>query len=263
MISSCALASGSSGNCFYIEVGDNSYLIDAGLSAKYICQRLNSIGKNILSIKGIFITHEHTDHICGLKTLLKRFNIPIYLTKGTYDSCFNMNIDKKFVNIIKPNKEFFLDDSIIFPFLKSHDAKEPVGYSFIYNNEKISFITDLGYATDIVKEQISSSSILFLESNYDNHMLINGRYPYYLKERIKGKKGHLSNYDASVAVIENATSKLKYVVLSHISLNNNTCDLAYNTFFSMISERVDLENIPISLSFQSKCTNIISLNNKN
>jgi phosphoribosyl 1,2-cyclic phosphodiesterase len=258
MIKSFALASGSSGNCFFYEANDSFFLIDAGISAKQICERLAYQGKNILNINGIFITHEHIDHIQGIKILSKRFNIPIFLTQGTYNN-FPECIGQSNVNILKPDKEIELNGVRIMPFRKSHDAKEPVSFSFTCSGKTVSFITDLGIADERVKEQISRSDVLFLEANYDTDMLNHGRYPYPVKIRISGDKGHLSNYDSSLLALENASSRLKHIILSHLSQNNNNSIIALNTFKNILKERTDLENIDIEISTPWSSSKIINL----
>jgi phosphoribosyl 1,2-cyclic phosphodiesterase len=257
-IQTFALASGSSGNCFFYEANNQSFLIDAGISAKQICERLSYKGKNILNIEGIFITHEHVDHIQGLKVLSKRYEIPIYITQGTYNNCPTVGINSD-IHIIRPDKEIDVGGIAVLPFKKSHDAAEPVSFSFTWHGKTISFITDLGIADERAKEQVGKSDALFLEANYDPDMLHNGRYPYPVKARIQGTNGHLSNYDASLLALEHAQVRLKYLMLSHLSQNNNTSIMALQTFKEMLKERKDLEKLDVDISTQREISKSIIL----
>jgi phosphoribosyl 1,2-cyclic phosphodiesterase len=235
----CALASGSSGNCFYIENNKtkSAVIVDCGISAKQITERLGFIGKNPGNIKGIFITHEHSDHVRGVDVFSRKFKIPIFATKKTAESCFLCS-DEELINFIKNNETVDLGGMKIEAFSKSHKAADPVSYN-VFNGKRISIITDVGYGCENVITNISNSDGLFIESNYDDNMLDNGPYPYFLKKWIKSDVGHLSNFQSATAVLENASSKLKCVVLSHLSKNNNT-PLAALSAFGLLKERRDL-----------------------
>ncbi|MCK5282682.1 MAG: MBL fold metallo-hydrolase [Nanoarchaeota archaeon] len=248
------LASGSSGNCFYIGSDKGDILIDAGISCKQISQRLEQIGKDIRDIKGIFVTHEHGDHTRGIDVLTRKYNIPVYINKGTLRNCY---LDKSNVNLIKSDEEINLNGLKILPFSKSHEAADPVSYLIKNKGKKVSIITDIGYSCDNVIKSVAESDLVILESNHDTNMLKNGSYPHYLKKRIGGDKGHLSNYDAGLLVLEHGKRKLQYVLLSHLSLNNNTPDVALNTFNSMLRERKDLQNLKTMLTYREKPTELI------
>ena len=226
----CALASGSSGNCFYIENSktNSAVIVDAGISAKKIVEKLCLVGKSPDKIKGIFITHEHSDHIKGADVFARKFNIPIFATKKTAENCFLCS-DGDLINFIKNNETVDLGGMKVEAFSKSHRAADPVSYN-VFNGKRISIITDVGYGCENVLANISNSDALFLESNYDNNMLDNGPYPYFLKKWIKSDIGHLSNFQSATSVLENASSKLKYLVLSHLSQNNNTPLIALSAF---------------------------------
>lgn len=241
-----ALASGSSGNCFYIgKDKDSGILVDAGISSKQIVNRLGLIGKNPLNIKGILITHEHSDHIRGADVFARNFNVPIFVTKKTNDSCFLCS-KEGLIYPISNNEEFELAKMEIQAFPKSHKASDPVMFS-IRGNKKVSVITDAGYSCKNINESIQDSDFLCLESNHDENMLETGPYPYFLKKWIKSDNGHLSNKQAVSSVLENACPKLKTIILSHLSENNNTPDMALNTFKSMLKQRKDL-NIRLDVS---------------
>ncbi len=247
------LASGSSGNCFYVEHNETAILIDAGISSKSIIERLNLIGKSPTKIKGIFITHEHSDHVKGVDVFARKFQVPIFATKGTAENCFLCS-EEELINIIKNDELVDINGMRIEAFSKSHSAEDPVSYN-IYNNKKISIITDLGLISESVIESVSDSHILCIESNHDKLMLEHGPYPEYLKKWIKSDKGHLSNLKASLCVLEHASSKLKHVILSHLSITNNTPLLALETFSSLLKERRDLKP-RIALSFRERPTSL-------
>ncbi len=224
----CVLASGSSGNCFYIENNNQAVLIDAGISTKQIVERLSIIRKNPFNIKGIFITHEHSDHIKGADFFARKFNVPIFSTKKTIESC-DLCSDQDLINYINNDEIIKLSGMDIEAFSKSHRAADPVSFN-ICNKKKISIMTDIGYACNNVIDNIADSDLLCLESNYDSEMLRNGKYPYFLKKWIESDIGHLGNFDSAKCVFENSSSKLKYLILSHLSKNNNTPALALDSF---------------------------------
>lgn len=255
----CALASGSSGNCFYIgnEKKSAGILIDAGISAKQISQRLNFIGKKPQSIRGIFITHEHADHIRGADVFARQFNVPIFATKKTSQNSILCN-DENLIKVIKNNETVKLIGLDIEAFSKVHKAADPVSYTAI-DKKRVSVITDLGHCCKNVTDQVSHSNLLFLESNHDVNMLEAGPYPYFLKKWVKGDNGHLSNNQASLCVLEHATRKLKHVFLSHLSSTNNTPKIALHTLNSIIRERKDL--FPkIAVSSREQPTELIRIN---
>jgi len=241
----CALASGSSGNCFYIRNGKNAILVDAGISSKQIVSRLEMINQNPSLIKGIFITHEHSDHIKGADVFARNFNVPIYATSKTSTSSFICS-DENLVREIDNDEIVNVGNMKIEAFSKSHKAVDPVSFN-IFNGKRISVITDAGYACKSIINQVSDSDFLCLESNHDINMLENGPYPWHLKKWIKGNDGHLSNLQASLCVLEHGNKKLKNVVLAHLSQFNNTPELALKTFNDLIKERKDL-NPKISVS---------------
>lgn len=233
----CVLASGSSGNCFYVENKNKAILIDSGISCKQIVERLKMVGKDVLKIKGIFISHEHSDHVKGADVFVRKFHVPIFLTKKTFENCF-FSFDEDFLNIINNNSIIDLCDMEIEAFSKSHNCPDPISFN-IHNGKQVSIITDVGYACDNVIRSISTSDFLCIESNYDEEMLENGQYPYFLKKWIKSDIGHLSNNQAALGVLENASTRLRNIVLSHLSKNNNTTKLAFDSF-KILKQRKDL-----------------------
>lgn len=250
-----ALASGSSGNCFYIENKGCAVLIDAGISSKQICERLAILKKNPELIKAVFITHEHSDHTRGADVFSRNFNVPIYATKKTIqNSCLRFS-DK--TETIRNNGIIDLGGMKIEAFSKPHSAIDPVSYS-IFNGKKISVITDVGFASKNIVSNVSDSDFLFMEANHDEMMLEAGPYPYFLKKWIKSDSGHLSNFQSAICMLEHANSKLKNIVLSHLSETNNNPKLAIETFKFLINERKDLKP-EISISGRFTPTRLFNL----
>jgi phosphoribosyl 1,2-cyclic phosphodiesterase len=250
------LGSGSSGNCFYIENSKSAVLVDAGLSCKQVVDRLGAIDKSPEKIKAIFVTHEHSDHIRGVDVLARNFNIPVYATSKTIENS-TLCSDRNLVQGIASDQTVKVDGMKIETFSKSHAAADPVFYT-ISQGKKIGIITDAGYACDNINEAIGNCDLLCLESNHDLDMLEHGRYPHFLKNWIKSDTGHLSNLQAGLAVLEYGNDKLKNIILSHLSVNNNTPLLALETFSRLINERVSFKP-EVLLSSRACPTRIISL----
>lgn len=216
----CPLASGSKGNSLFVSCKNTCFLIDAGLSGIEIERRLKSIGIPPESLTAIIITHEHSDHIKGAGILSRRFNVPVYISQKTYNAAPNLGRIEA-LHFFECGIPFEIDQVLVSPFSISHDAEDPAGLTLEYNGHKIGIATDLGIATTLVKEHLKNSHVLYLESNHDLEMLINGPYPWHLKQRIKGRSGHLSNNDATVLLSELVTDQLKHVILAHLSEENN------------------------------------------
>ncbi|MDQ1351122.1 MAG: fold metallo-hydrolase [Acidobacteriota bacterium] len=258
MIKVCSLSSGSNGNAIYIKTGANCFLVDAGISCKQICLRLHQIESHISHIKGIFITHEHSDHIRGLEVLLKKHPTPVYLTQETYRN-MPITIDETLLHFISANDRIIIDETVIQSLPKSHDAVEPLLFCFYYKGKKISVITDAGYGCDNVIAALREAHIIFLESNYDEEMLQSGFYPPYLKKRIAGPSGHLSNVNAGTLIRDHASPYLEYIFLSHLSENNNTPRLALETFLSIVKERNDLEKLNTILTSRYHVSDVVEI----
>jgi phosphoribosyl 1,2-cyclic phosphodiesterase len=232
----CSLFSGSSGNCTLVGSKDAAILIDAGASAKAICKALNSADSDISKIAAIFITHEHIDHIKGLPQLISKYKIPVYANKGTIEGIIKDKvIDTRYINEMATGETNEIADMCISSFSTSHDSKDSVGYRIhISEGKKVAVVTDLGYVSETVLENIKYCDAVMLESNHDVKMLQNGSYPYYLKRRILSANGHLSNDDCSSVLpmlVENGT---KYILLAHISKENNFPELAVQTAVSVL-----------------------------
>ncbi len=220
-----AIASSSKGNSSYLETKKIKALIDVGISYTRIKNALKEINVDVSEITHVFITHEHSDHILGLKMLLKHHSPKVYLTKGT-----NSYLKLKDANIIEALKEVIVDDLSILPIPLSHDAKEAVGFVFKGNNKSICYITDTGYIINELTPLLENHTLYYLESNYDPFTLIHSERPYHLKKRIIDEKGHLSNEESAYYFSLLKGERTKHLVHSHISEECNTFDKIKETF---------------------------------
>lgn len=239
MFKFCSLKSGSSGNCYYIQSENVKILIDAGMNGKTTESLLKSVGFEAFGLDAILITHEHRDHISGAGVLSRRYDIPIFANSPTWNAMARQmgKISEKNRIQFVTNKEFAIGDITVLPYIKSHDAAEPVMFCLKHGGHKISVMTDLGYISKGVARSVMDSDILVLESNHDVDMLVNGGYPYYLKKRILSNIGHLSNETAGRFLVK--MSKMRScgkVFLGHLSHNNNTPELAYSTVDTLLKE---------------------------
>jgi len=225
------IVSGSSGNCAYAGLSGEHFIIDAGLSGKRLTAALFQL--NITKPSAIFITHEHSDHIAGAGIIARRFGIPIYATPLTWRYFLRHKklgpLEEEQVKHILPEQPVMIGSAKVTAFDIPHDASQPVGYIFEADGVKIAYATDIGKATDTVIEYLRGTNVLLIESNHDLEMLKNGRYHADLKARVAGSRGHLSNAAAGQLVAEIAWDGLKYVVLGHLSEENNRPMLAYDT----------------------------------
>jgi len=251
----CPLASGSKGNSLFVSCLKNSILIDAGLSGIEIQRRLNVLNINPESLTAIIITHEHSDHVKGAGILSRRFNLPVYITQKTYEAAAQGLGKIEDICFFECGTPFKIDQILVSPFSISHDATDPSGLTMEYNGYKIGIATDLGIVTSLVKEHLKNSHILYLESNHDLDMLINGSYPWYLKQRIKGRTGHLSNVDAKNLLSELRTDALKHVILAHLSEENNSPQKAVQE----ISKSLNGSNVVLHVARPDQPGTIIKL----
>lgn len=226
MIKICALASGSNGNCYYIGNESEAILVDAGINCKQILKRMEEKNLDPRKIKAIFISHEHSDHVRGVRVLGKKLDIPSYMTKGTFDSLYYTN-QPSAVRYIVPDESVRIGSFIIHPFLKNHDGSEPASFRIESGGVNIGVFTDIGTPCNNVTSHLSKCQALFLETNYDEKMLWEGSYPYHLKKRIFSDVGHLSNKQAFELLDSYAGGKLECVFLSHLSAENNTPQKAF------------------------------------
>lgn len=229
----CSIASGSSGNCIYAGSADTSVLIDAGISGKRIEAGLNGLDLTTPDIDAILITHEHSDHIKGLGVLARRYGIPIYATQGTIGALKKSTaigkIPEDLWHVIAADSSFTVGDLAVKPFSISHDAAEPVGYRIEHGGKALATATDMGCYDEYTVDALKDLDVLLLESNHDVRMLEAGRYPYYLKRRILGEKGHLSNETAGQLLCRVLHEGIREIFLGHLSEENNYEALAFET----------------------------------
>ncbi len=240
------LASGSKGNAIYMESGATSVLIDAGLSAREIERRLGMLGKTAEALAGIIVSHEHTDHIRGVGPLARRFNVPVYITESTYRTAERALMTLPQISWIDSETPFEIGAFWFSPFLISHDAVEPLGFTLTDGTLRIGIATDLGIVTQLVRENMRGSHVAVVEFNHDPDMLMEGPYPWDLKQRIRGRKGHLSNPTASKFVETIFHADLEKVVLAHLSETNNTPDSARDCLMRQVGRRVDPEQVVVA-----------------
>ncbi len=228
---SCALRSGSSGNAILLASEQSSLLVDAGITGRGLACALQELEEDPAKLKGILLTHEHWDHISGLGVLLRRYRVPLYLNRKTLQACLSDlgKVDPDLIRVIYDYETIRIDDFEIKPFPISHDAADPVGYTAKTDLGMIGICTDLGYTDEYVYKALAGTDICYLEANYDPGMLKAGSYPPYLKERIAGHQGDLSNHDCGRACVQLLEQGTERIVLSHLSLENNFPPLALLT----------------------------------
>lgn len=262
MFKFCSLYSGSSGNSLLVESTNTKILIDAGESAKKITEALSLINVDINDIDAILVTHEHSDHVKGLGTISKKYNIPVFANSKTWDAMSeqgNKIVDKNKC-YYTPNDKFEIGELKIEPFQIPHDAANPCGFNIFNDSQKISIATDIGHMTSEVIHKLEDTSFLLLESNYDPNILKCSKYPYNLKQRIAGPLGHLPNADAGKTISYLMNSGLKNVMLGHLSKENNFPELAYKTVVDELLERNCNENaINITVANRMSPSTIIDL----
>ncbi len=240
----CPLFSSSSGNCTYIGSGDSGILVDAGGSFKSILSALCDRDINPETIKAVAVTHEHSDHICGLKTTLKKLNVPVIASRPTLISLKEHGALPDGCEIIDAENGAVIDDIHISRFATSHDCEGSSGYTFsLPYGQKIAVCTDLGFVSDEVRQNLLGCDLVMLESNHDVNMLKNGPYPFYLKERILSEHGHLSNGQCAALLPELIKSGTTRFVLAHLSQHNNLPTLAKSASTAALIEAGAKENL--------------------
>ena len=235
----CSIASGSSGNCIYVGSDNTHVLVDIGISGKKMETGLNSLELTGRDLDGILITREHSDHIKGLGVISRKYGIPIYATAGTVDAMVRTNalgkIPEGIFHEIQEDEPFMINDLKVNPFTIPHDAAQPVGYRLEHEGHSVGIATDLGKYNDYIIENLQGLDALLLEANHDIRMLQVGKYPYYLKQRILGDRGHLSNENAGRLLCRLLHDNLKAIFLGHLSRENNYEELAYETVCSEVT----------------------------
>lgn len=227
------LASGSSGNCYFLQSPEMTILIDAGIGPRTIKKRLKDAGHKLEEVQGVLVTHDHADHIKGLGHLGEKLYLPIYATETCHSGinrsyCMTQKLSTS-VHVIEKDCPFQLGDMVVTPFEVPHDASDNVGYKIELDNKVFCFATDIGAVTDTIARQVNNAQYLVIEANYDEDMLDRGPYPIHLKKRIKGGRGHLSNNQCAQLLCEQSNPLLKRVWLCHLSQDNNHPMLAEKT----------------------------------
>lgn len=242
-----SMGSGSSGNCYYIGTNEYGFLIDAGVGIRNVKKYLKNYNIALENILGVFITHDHSDHIKSVSRLGERCHIPVYATMEMHEG-INRNhyIDEKLSScqrFFKKGEKLHIRDFEIQSFPVNHDATDCVGYSFVFHEKRFVLATDLGYINKEAADHIVRANYLVIESNYDENMLQTGRYPYPLKQRIRGHEGHLSNDHTAQFLGANALPKLSHLFLCHLSQDNNTPELALSTITNALAHPENLKVI--------------------
>jgi len=235
----CSFSSGSSGNCYLIQSEKAAILVDVGISGRKIFNSLANADISLDDVNAVLITHEHTDHVKSLRVVTKKMpNACAYANGGTWGSIKNL-VEEEKRKVFETGLAFRINDIEVKPFLISHDAAEPVGFSFYKDEKQISILTDVGILSNDVYDEIRDADILVLEANHDVEMLRIGRYPWFLKQRILGERGHLSNVDAAKTICRMIAEKQKHrhVLLAHLSKENNFPEMAYQTIKNLLEER--------------------------
>ncbi len=251
MFNFCSLYSGSSGNSLFVESENTKLLIDAGVSSKKIETALTDLDISPNSIDGILITHEHSDHVQGLGTFAKKFNLPVYVNQKTLNAMPNQKnkILEKNIKLFTIEEFFEIGDLKIKPFSIPHDAANPCGFNIFHDNKKISIATDIGHMTNGIIKNLEDSIFIMLESNYDPEVLKFSKYPYVLKSRIAGPTGHLPNEIAGKTISHLLKSGLQQAVLGHLSKESNFPELAYKTVIDeVISSNYNEDSLKLSVA---------------
>ena len=266
-----ALNSGSNGNCYYIGNDQEAVLIDAGLSCAETEKRMKKLQLSLATVKAIFVSHEHVDHITGIPTLSKKYQLPVYITDLTLGNS-RLKIEKHLVKRFHKDKTVSIGNLSVTAFRKSHDASDPHSFMVSGNNINIGVFTDIGYPGKELIRHFKKCHAAFLETNYCEEMLETGSYPKHLKKRISGRKGHLSNTQALELYKKYKPPHLSHLILSHLSENNNKPELVYELFKPYADltriivasryEETELFTIKAS-SFDKRKKNVQPLKNEN
>ncbi len=255
MIKFQSFLSSSSGNCTYVTNDNVHLLVDCGATGKYIIQCLERVGVVPEKLDAVFVTHEHRDHVSGVGVLARKYHMPVYATEGTWVHMESIcgKIPSECQERCKANGEFQIAGLKVRPFAIPHDAAEPVGYRFSDDGSVFTIATDLGHISDEVLEQLSGSDSVIIEANHDLEMLRSGRYPYPLKKRILGEKGHLSNDACGRLCTMLAKQGTRSFWLGHLSKENNVPSLAYETVKSILREEGLAVGSDVGLNVLPQC----------
>jgi len=257
------LGSGSKGNSCVVQTRDALFLIDNGFSGKEVVRRLEEAEVKPRDINGIIVSHEHNDHIRGVGILARRFALPVYITHQTYAVIKN-TLKNTEIRYFRQGETISYEDLEIETFALPHDAVDPVGFTFAQRNgsahrHKLGYVTDLGQVTTLVKQRLQNIDALVLEANHDEHMLLNGPYPWNTKQRIRGRYGHLSNTVSGELITEIlAKTGITEVTLAHLSENNNDPNLARDTIMETVEKKCGKE-VAVHVASQHRVSREITL----
>ncbi len=252
----CVLASGSSGNCIYVGSEETGILIDAGVSGKATAERLGEIGVTPESLAAICLTHEHDDHKASLHVLHRRYDVGLYANSGTIDALgHNPKLSGLPWNIFTTGQPFEIGDLVLEPFRVPHDSYDPVGFVVRCGEARIGVATDMGMATELVRQRLRNCGALVLEANHDEAMLQASGRPWALKQRIAGRQGHLSNTKAADLIVEVAGSTLQTVFLAHLSRDCNTQALALSTVQKILG-REGMSHVDVKMTHASRISDL-------
>jgi phosphoribosyl 1,2-cyclic phosphodiesterase len=255
----CVLGSGSKGNCTLVATESARLLIDAGLSCRETYARLAAINEPADGLSAVVISHEHTDHINGLRVLALNGKLPIYISRATCDAVSRDDeIRKKITKFeyFAASEKFTIGDIEITPFPVPHDAVDPVAFTLDAQGIRISVVTDLGYIPEIVKQRVKGSHVLIFESNHDLEMLKVGPYPWHVKQRVMSRQGHLSNNATADFLTEEFDGAAQALVLAHLSETNNHPEIARLTAAQALAQRARLQFIKLHLASQTRPTEV-------
>ena len=229
-----SLNSGSNGNCYYLENEEDAILVDAGICCRETEKRMKRLGLSMSKVRAVFISHEHSDHIRGISVIAKKYQLPVYITERTLISG-RLDLSNHLVHSFIAHEEVMIGEIAVTAFPKLHDASEPHSFIVSFNEITVGVFTDIGFPCEHVIRYFSLCDAAFLEANYDDDLLENGRYPYHLKARIRGDKGHLSNKQA-FALYSAQGAHMSHLLLSHLSKDNNCPKIVRELFNSHAGE---------------------------
>ena len=248
----CSLNSGSNGNCYYVGNGQEAVLIDVGISCREIEKRMLRVGLNISKVRAIFISHEHSDHITGVPLLARKYQLPVHITENTYRMS-ELSLDEHLITELKTGIPINIGGLNITAFYKNHDACDPTSFIVSSDTVKVGIFTDIGRVCKNLVTHFKQCHAAFLEANYDEDMLMNGHYPYYLKKRITGGNGHLSNMEALKLCLDHRPKFMSHLFLSHLSKENNCPDLVKTLF------QKNFRNMEIVIASRYEATEVYNI----
>ena len=245
------LASGSKGNAALISTDSQRFLVDVGISCRELVKRMQQVGASPEELDGVFVTHEHVDHVKGIVTFAKKYQVPLYASQGTWRAVISRYPELNRANCRLTGQRLLVGDVSIACFATSHDAAQPQGYSFLWRSgeTQCTYVTDTGFVTPAVREAVLGSDVLVLEANHDVEMLKNGSYPYELKQRILGTRGHLSNNTAGQFLLQ-LEKMPRRIFLAHLSEQNNLPKLALDTVKNILDSKKRLQETRLLVANQ-------------